>query len=654
MRGAYPNHKLERRLSIIIVNYNVQHFLEQCLLSVKDAIKNIDAEVIVVDNQSVDGSVEMLKSRFDRVKLIESKENLGFSKGNNLAIKEAKADYILLLNPDTLVAQDSFEKCIQFMDDHPDVGGLGVKMIDGKGHFLPESKRSLPTPEVAFYKVFGLSALFPKSKRFGKYHLGYLDENENHEVEVLSGAYMMLRKEALDKIGLLDETFFMYGEDIDLSYRLNLGGYKNYYLADTSIIHYKGESTKKSSVNYVIVFYKAMIIFAKKHFSSQKAGLFSLFIYFAVFFRAGIALMNRFFQKSYAVIIDFIIVFAGLFGITSWYEQYSAQSYPDEVLLFALPLYSITWVIGLWLGGAYDRPYSLRRFILGISIGTIMILSAYGLLSESYRFSRAIILIGAGFTVLSGISFRWLLSVFKLEEFKLFYERKKRFLIVGNASEFERVSHLLSETSIEIEFAGRVESGHKEHHEEESFVGHLDQLLELIKVFRIDEVVFCSQDLESGQIIQRMSLLENSNVDYKIAPPASKFVIGSNSINTTGELYSVKHLNNISKAGNKRLKRLFDLSVCFISLLLSPMLIFIQKRPLGFIGNILQVAFGLKTWVGFSNPKDPNLPKLKPGVIKAGGRDEEHSLQKDIIYAKNYAPQKDLKLINSELRNLGS
>jgi GT2 family glycosyltransferase len=247
------------KLSVIIVNYNVIHFLEQCLLSVQKAISGLEVEVFVVDNNSVDGSVSMVREKFPWVNLIANNDNPGFSKANNQAIKVSKGEYVLLLNPDTVVEEDTFSKCIAFMDQHPDAGGLGVKMVDGKGEFLPESKRGLPTPEVAFYKLSGLSRLFPKSKRFGQYHLTYLSREETHKIDVLSGAFMMMRRETLEKSGLLDETFFMYGEDIDLSYRIKLAGYNNYYFPETRIIHYKGESTKKSSVNYVYTFYNAMV-----------------------------------------------------------------------------------------------------------------------------------------------------------------------------------------------------------------------------------------------------------------------------------------------------------------------------------------------------------------------------------------------------------
>ena len=262
------------KLSVIVVNYNVEYFLEQCLHSVETALQGIDSEVFVVDNHSVDGSVRMLNKKFPEVKLIVNTENVGFAKANNQAIHQAKGEYILLLNPDTLVESDTFAKTIAFMDQTPQAGGLGVKMVNGEGKFLPESKLSLPFPYVSFYNIFGLSKLFKKSRRFGKYHLTYLDPNEIHEVEVLSGAFMLLRKSMLDNIGYLDEDYFMYGEDIDLSYRITQAGFKNYYYPKTRIIHYKGESTKKSSINYVIVFYKAMQIFAKKHFFTKECKSF--------------------------------------------------------------------------------------------------------------------------------------------------------------------------------------------------------------------------------------------------------------------------------------------------------------------------------------------------------------------------------------------
>ncbi|MFM8432007.1 MAG: glycosyltransferase family 2 protein, partial [Bacteroidota bacterium] len=341
------------KLSVIIVNYNVKYFLEQCLRSVERAGSGITIETFVVDNNSVDGSLDMVQEKFPRVKTIANRENTGFSKANNQAIREATGEYILLLNPDTVVEEDTFRRTIDFMDRHPDAGGLGVKMIDGSGKFLPESKRGLPTPEVAFYKIFGLSFLFPRSRRFGKYHLGFLDKDQVHEVDVLSGAFMLLRKTTLEKTGLLDEDFFMYGEDIDLSYRIQKSGYKNYYFPDTSIIHYKGESTKKTSVNYVFVFYNAMIIFAKKHFSPSNATTFSFFIKFAIYLRASMALMMRLINKLFLPALDFMLLFSAMFFLKNYWGEKVNVHYPTVYMQWAVPSYLIIWMSSVYFIGGY-------------------------------------------------------------------------------------------------------------------------------------------------------------------------------------------------------------------------------------------------------------------------------------------------------------
>ena len=253
-------------LSVIIVNYNVKQLLKECLQSVIKASEDIETEVIIVDNNSSDGSVKMLKEEFPEVKLIANKNNVGFSAANNQGIKQIKGKHILLLNPDTLVPKDTFKKCLEFMNRTPNCGALGVHMHDKSGDFLPESKRGLPTPWVSFCKMFGLNKFFPHSSLFNRYHLGYLKNDKNHIVDVLAGAFMWIRKSVLKKTGLLDEKFFMYGEDIDLSYRIQKSGFENWYLGTVKILHYKGESTNKYSYVYIQRFYTAMLIFAKKHF----------------------------------------------------------------------------------------------------------------------------------------------------------------------------------------------------------------------------------------------------------------------------------------------------------------------------------------------------------------------------------------------------
>lgn len=285
----------DTKLSIVIVSYNVRYHLEQCLRSVFRALVGIPAEVWVVDNASTDGSVEYLKERFPDALFIANTENLGFSRANNQAIRRSKGEYVLLLNPDTLVAEDTFRVCLNFLDAHPGVGATGVRMLHPDGSFAPESRRGLPTPFTSFCKMSGLGTLFPGSRIFGRYYMRYLDVEQPNPIEVISGAFNMVRRKALDQIGLLDEDFFMYGEDIDLSYRLLQGGWQNYYLPCV-ILHYKGESTEKSSYRYVHVFYEAMLIFFNKHYGRRHYILGSL-IRLAVYARALVDMWQRLVQR---------------------------------------------------------------------------------------------------------------------------------------------------------------------------------------------------------------------------------------------------------------------------------------------------------------------------------------------------------------------
>ena len=286
------------KLSVIIVSYNVRHYLEQCVRSVLSSVPSgISTEIFIVDNASQDGTIGYLRQRFTRtsgsttIRIIANARNIGFGRANNQAIRKATGEYILFLNPDTLVTEQTLTDCLTFADTHPNMGGLGVKMLRDNGGFALESRRGHPTPWTAFCKMTGLAALFPRSRRFGRYYLRYLDENRESEIDIISGAFMLVRKTALDKSGMFDEDFFMYGEDIDLSYRLRLAGYRNYYLP-VPILHYKGESTQKSSYKYVHIFYEAMLIFFRKHY--RHYGVFFTFpIKTAILVRGIIALIGQ-------------------------------------------------------------------------------------------------------------------------------------------------------------------------------------------------------------------------------------------------------------------------------------------------------------------------------------------------------------------------
>ena len=273
-----------RKLTVVIVNYNVKYYVEQCLMSLQRALADVDAEVYVVDNHSQDGSVEYLSERFPSVNIIRSQHNLGFARANNLAIRQSESEYVLLINPDTFVGEQVVTQAIRFMDDHEKAGGLAAWMLKTDGSSANESRRGLPTPLVSFYKIFGFCSRFPKSKVFGKYYMGYLPWDKPAQIEVVSGAFFFARRKVLDEVGLLDEDFFMYGEDIDLSYRILKGGYENWYLP-IKILHYKGESTQKSSFRYVHVFYDAMLIFFRKHYSHLSI-LISIPVKTAVYLKA--------------------------------------------------------------------------------------------------------------------------------------------------------------------------------------------------------------------------------------------------------------------------------------------------------------------------------------------------------------------------------
>lgn len=285
------------KLSVIIVNYNVKYYLDQCIRSVLRAFEemNTPAEIIVVDNHSADGSVDYLEQRYPQklypmVRFVRSAHNLGFARANNIAIRQSRGEYVLLLNPDTIVGEDALKASVDFMDAHEDAGAVGVRMLGAQGRRAMESRRGLPTPMVSFFKMLGFCNRWPHHRLFGKYYMGYLPWDEPSQIEVVSGAYCMLRRKALDEVGLLDEDFFMYGEDIDLSYRVLKGGYHNYYLP-VDILHYKGESTQKSSFRYVHVFYEAMLIFFRKHYSGM-TFLLSLPIKTAIYAKALMALVG--------------------------------------------------------------------------------------------------------------------------------------------------------------------------------------------------------------------------------------------------------------------------------------------------------------------------------------------------------------------------
>ena len=666
------------KLSVVIVNYNVCYFLEQALLSVRRAVEKLGqpVEVFVVDNNSVDGSVTMVRARFPEVVLIANQDNPGFSKGNNQALRRATGQYQLLLNPDTVVEEDTFRACCDFMDAHPTCGGLGVKMLDGQGKFLPESKRALPTPAVAFYKMFGLASLFPKSRTFGRYHLGFLDREETHEIEVLSGAFMLLRKAALDQIGLLDEDYFMYGEDIDLSYRLTRGGWKNYYFPGTRIIHYKGESTKRTSVNYVFVFYRAMVIFAQKHFAPGRAGLFSLLINAAIWLRAGAAVAERLAVRTAPLLLDAGLIWGGMYFLKSYWEnnhKFVPGDYPPQYMEVAVPAYILVWLTSAYLSGGYDQPVRTSRVVRGIFVGTLLISAASNFL-DAWRFSKALIILGGAWAVAALVGRQLLAHFIKYKNLRLSERRQKNIAIVGSGPESRRVRQLLEAAQVSARVIGyvRVDGEGTSTASEpnsppypfgqspsEEPLGELRQLTDIIRLYALNELIFCGKDLPASQIISLMLGLPTSPpVAYKILPEDSQYIIGSSSKDAPGDYYTLDIALNLYQPQQARAKRLLDVLTSAGMLVLAPLLIWFQSKKTGFLRNCVAVLLGRRTWVGLRYMAGPALAVsavLSPAdaAISTIPLNEVTLRRLELLYAKDYEPSIDLSVLWRCWRRLG-
>ena len=612
-----------------------------------NATQGISAEVFVVDNNSVDGSNEMVRTLFPEVKLIANQDNVGFSTANNQAIKESNGEYILLLNPDTIVPENCFTKLLTYADSKPDLGGCGVHMVDGQGKYLPESKRGLPTPEVALYKMIGLNKVFPKSKKFGKYHLGYLPDDENNEVDVLAGAFMLLRKETLDQVGLLDETFFMYGEDIDLSYRITEGGWKNYYFAATSIIHYKGESTKKQSINYVRVFYKAMIIFAEKHYTGNNKNLFKLFINTAIYARAGIALVVNTVQKYWMPVVEAILIFMSLYWLKGYWEEHikrGNEMYPIEMLTIHIPYYTATWILSMWFLGSYRNRWDFSKMIRSLLIGTALISIIYGFLPNSLRYSRGIILFGT--LVVAAVLFAWrtALHFLKYQTLNFSHRNNTKSILVGDKKNWNKVTQLLHSYNQNYQQLGYVNDDEKD---SANWLGRVNQLQEIVKIYDVNEIIFSTNNITAERTMQLMTVI-GPNVDYYTLPADSNFVIGSHSKNANGLYFGEQIELNLSKQEYRSQKRIFDISLALLAIILSPILSMIPLTR-KWVLNSIKVLSGKKTWVSYSSNAIDKLPKLNSGVYNTAYMlkepNELFAKNLDQLYAKNYGVLMDIRAI---------
>ena len=643
-------------MSVIVVNYNVRYFLEQSLHSVQKACFNIDSEIIVVDNNSTDGSRDFLIPLFPNVNFIWNETNVGFAKANNQAAAVAKGDFILFLNPDTLLPEDCIEKCLHFFEKHKDAGAIGIKMIDGTGKFLKESKRAFPSPLTSLFKLSGLTRLFPRSKIFGRYHLGHLSENKNQVVDVLAGAFMMVPKTVLEEIGTFDERFFMYGEDVDLSYRIQQAGYKNYYFSESTIIHFKGESTKRGSLNYVRLFYRAMSLFVKKHYSGSKAGIFIFLIQMAIVVRAGFSALGNLLKKIGLPVLDAVLILTSFWIIKFLWSTYIRQeiNYSPNVLFIGFPVFTAIFLLAAFYSGLYDKGYRQQQLIRSTLIAVLILLSVYALLPESIRFSRGILVLGIGLSFILMKIMRQLFIKWRYLETRNEMGERRQTIVVAGEEDFKAITVLMEEAGMPERVLGRVENMPTG---SSSALGHISQLPELIKKYPVKEIIFCENGLSYKQIINSITNTKTA-VRNKFHASGSSSIVGSDSRYFTGDFVAAAKIYNIDKPINRRNKRLLDVVVSIACIVGFPGLLFMQKKPASFYRNVFAVLAGRKTWVGYATAKN-NLPAIKRSVIsstalpaKLNELPDESLLKSDEWYAAGYSALTDLKKISRGFKYL--
>lgn len=644
-------------ISIIIVNYNVKYFLEQCLCSVQKAIAGFDAEVIVVDNGSEDGSIAYLQPMFPSIHFISNKKNIGFSRANNVGLSCAKGHYIVFLNPDTLIPENIFANCISFFETHACCGALGVRMIDGRGIFLPESKRSFPSPLVSFYKLTGLSSLFSISPHFNRYALGYLDEEQVHEVDVLAGAFMMVRKNVIEQTKGFDESFFMYGEDVDLSYRIQQLGYKNYYTGRQTIIHFKGESRKKGSLNHIRMFYGAMNTFVGKHYSGGKATLFSWFIQLSIAVRALFSLFYRLFDKVSLPAMDALTVFICLYSTERGWVHFirHGKEFDTFFVPYAIPLYTFVFLAAAAVSGIYDDLYKPSKAFLCCISAIIVLLAAYSLLPEQLRFSRGVVLVGGIVSGLAITFFRWVSIRFNIIGENENDRRLQQTLIVGTDEEYNKVSKLLQQAGLEEKVLGRIAVSD----DRLPAIGTISQLPALIKELPVHEILFCEGVLSYQTIITQIQLLPKQ-CRFRFYSGNSHSVVGSDSKTTSGETLTAEGFYKLSQPYQQRMKRVVDVFIAALLLIGFPVHLVLIKKGGTALLNACKVLLGNKTWIGYTSHRK-HLPVIHKSVLSSYGYPvgspqpvpEETLFKADRLYAKNYEWLTDLKLIITHYKRLG-
>lgn len=622
-------------ISIIIVNYNVKYFLRQCLQSIYASECTVPYEVFVVDNASHDGSQLMAETYFPEVKWIQNEENLGFSKANNLAIALCNYNHTLILNPDTIIQEDTLQVVYDFMLTHPDAGAVGVKMVDGSGCYLPESKRGFPSPLSAIFKLTGISKLLPKSKFFNAYYAGHLSVAKENKVDVLTGAFMFFRTALLQEIGGFDEDYFMYGEDIELSYAVKEKGYENYYLPSTQIIHFKGESTKKISRTYIKNFYGAMAIYANKR-SDKGSVMWRLVLYIGIILSAILGTTKKLISRVLRPMFDIMILLVLTMGLQlAWAKCYhhDAAYYSNANFSVVYLGVILTAIFCYYLFGQYDDRHNLKHLIYGFFLSTALSLSIYSLLPTAFRFSRFILLILCLCSPIILYLTRLVYNYFLKGRFSFDTNRNKRIGIVGQGSSVAKISELVRHFSSSSELVGHVGIG-----TETGDLGRLDDLASIVDSRALNELIFCSADLPLNKIFGSMATL-GTKVSYKVANNDNTSILGSDSKERVGEWYTIDIGFKVNQPFHVRTKRILDIGFALCLILVFPVML-VSPNRFPFLLNLWSVIIGKKSWTGYTvgDPKHHELPRIRPGVFSSEdsrGFVDNHSF--NLWYSKNYS-----------------
>jgi len=654
-------------ISIIIINYNVKEFLLNLLASIGKAVKNISTEIIIVDNASDDGSIEILREKFPNIKLIANKENVGFGVANNQALESAKGKYFLLINPDAIVKEDTLKKMLEFFDKTPQVGIAGCKVLNPDGSLQFACRRSFPGPWTSFTKIMGLSKLFPKSRLFARYNLTYLDENQTYEVDAVSGAFMMMRKEVYKKIGGFDEQFFMYGEDLDLCYRAQKSGFKVFYVHNTEIIHYKGESTKRSSLDETKIFYDAMHLFVRKHFSSS--FIVESILQIAILFRKLIAFANIYKLAFLSIIVDFFTFSISVLLAVNIYSNEHWKGFPD----YAKPwVYFIPALIQIGIssiGGSYKKKsFSILHTVVSLLFGMIF-LSALTYFFKQVAFSRAVVLITYALVIVFFLFWRIILKVI----FKIGLEtdtKKSRTLIVASDSKAEELASKLKSTFTKlyqvVGIIGLTRKNFGERIGNYKILGTVDNIKKIIADEKVDKVIFSSDDLSFNQMFSIVAECQGENAEFLVAGKELDYMVGKSSITMLDDIPLLKVQYNISSYFHRASKQILDIVLATLILfLVYPFIYLFQKlrskksKFAQFILGIPSVFTGKKSFVG---PRDSSYHgDLYVGKTGLTGfwfvenfleNDTEEIKKLDIFYAKNQNIWLDMEILGRTLSKM--